>query len=577
MVDTSSGAVSKRDQSVASNRLEADKSVSEQLIDVLSQKALQISDLFRHRSGKVTLAEFHRVLAELECRVPPAEIDALFYDLDPDGSGALELKELEKLLRQGSTAPPPDDQLLAGGAGEIETSSSNKHPLRKGGAGEGSALRFDIDEDSDKSVAEQLRDALASASVRVIDLFNDWDDDQSGTVSRKEFHKAMAELEFNVPKEAIDELFAEWDPDGSGALELKELQKLLRRGSAVRLDTKLQAGAAGKIETSRGNKHAVRKGPAGEGSSIKFDIDEDSDKSVAEQLRDALIENSVRIIDLFNDWDDDHNGKVTRDEFHKAMAQLQFEVPAEAIDVLFAEWDPDGSGALELKELQKLLRRGSAVRLDTKLQAGAAGKIETSRGNKHALRGGPPARKVAPSAPPISPDLPRLSPCPPETPRCDHPRSPARSRLHLPRCAGRAAARRAHGARAARRRVGPAQPRGGQSPAAPPPLARRSWWKVPSTLVDHSAPTLGCLVPPGGLGRSCGARERRLGYEGACRTRRSSPRRAPKVRACPCPPRPGKASCARPPSRTCSAPASACPAPTACRRWQRRRVGGCRR
>ena len=29
----------------------------------------------------------------------------------------------------------------------------------------------------------------------------------------------MAELQFNVPKEAIDELFSEWDPDGSGALE----------------------------------------------------------------------------------------------------------------------------------------------------------------------------------------------------------------------------------------------------------------------------------------------------------------------------------------------------------------------
>ena len=391
-------------------------------------------------------------------------------------------------------------------------------------------MKLDIDEDSDKSVAQQLKEALLKNAVRIVDLFKDWDDDQSGTVTRDEFHKAMAELEFNVPKEAIDELFSQWDPDNSGSLELKELEKILKRGDMTEEEQeaqlKLQAAARGraarkaaadkkkeaeaahqaKLAKARPQQaNAVRKGPAGEGSSIKFDIDEDSDKSVAEQLRDALIENSVRIIDLFNDWDDDHNGKVTRDEFHKAMAQLQFEVPAEAIDVLFAEWDPDGSGALELKELQKLLRRGSAVKLDTKLQAGAAGKIETSRGNKHALRGGPPARKVVPSAPPISPDLPRLSPCPPETARCDAPRSPARSRLHLPRCAGRAAARRAQGARAARRRVGPAQPRGGQGPAAPPPLARRSWWKVPSTLVDHSAPTLGCLVPPGGPGRSCGA------------------------------------------------------------------------
>ena len=40
----------------------------------------------------------------------------------------------------------------------------------------------------------------------------------------------MAELEFNVPKEAIDELFSQWDPDNSGSLELKELVKILKRG-----------------------------------------------------------------------------------------------------------------------------------------------------------------------------------------------------------------------------------------------------------------------------------------------------------------------------------------------------------
>ena len=56
------------------------------------------------------------------------------------------------------------------------------------------------------------------------------------------------------------------------------------------------------------------------------------------------------------------------------------------VDALFTSWDPDGSGALELKELEKLLRRGSSVKLDAKLQAGCAGEIELERGNKAALR-----------------------------------------------------------------------------------------------------------------------------------------------------------------------------------------------
>ena len=112
---------------------------------------------------------------------------------------------------------------------------------------------FDIDEDSDKTVAEQLRDALSKAAVKVIDLFREWggpgrfepqtqfdlrmdsagaapssaDDDDSGTVTRKEFHRAMSEMKFDVPREEIDALFSEWDPDNSGALELKELSRLL--------------------------------------------------------------------------------------------------------------------------------------------------------------------------------------------------------------------------------------------------------------------------------------------------------------------------------------------------------------
>ena len=237
-------------------------------------------------------------------------------------------------------------------------------------------FRFDIDEDSDKSVAEQLRDALIENSVRVVDLFKDWDDDQSGTVSRKEFHKAMDEMQFNVPKEAIDALFSEWDPDNSGALELRELERLLKR--RVQIADNLQAGAMGEIETESKAKHALRKGGAGEGSSLKLDIDEDSDKSVAQQLKEALLKNAVRIVDLFKDWDDDQSGTVTRDEFHKAMAELEFNVPKEAIDELFSQWDPDNSGSLELKELEKILKRGDMTEEEqeaqVKLQAAARGR-----------------------------------------------------------------------------------------------------------------------------------------------------------------------------------------------------------
>ena len=50
---------------------------------------------------------------------------------------------------------------------------------------------LDIDETSDLSYQDQVRDALSKNAVRVIDLFREWDEDGNGTVSKKEFRKAM--------------------------------------------------------------------------------------------------------------------------------------------------------------------------------------------------------------------------------------------------------------------------------------------------------------------------------------------------------------------------------------------------
>lgn len=38
------------------------------------------------------------------------------------------------------------------------------------------------------------------------------------------------------------------------------------------------------------------------------------------------------------------------------MPLLGFDLPVQAIDALFDEYDPDGSGVMDFKELQKMLR-----------------------------------------------------------------------------------------------------------------------------------------------------------------------------------------------------------------------------
>ena len=121
----------------------------------------------------------------------------------------------------------------------------------------------------------QIADALTKNAVRVIDLFREWDDDDSGTVTRKEFHKAMGQFGLDVPPEEVDKLFDEWDPDKSGVLEIKELQPLFKR--RVELDPSLMPGGAGEIELGIDQKYAVRKEKVNKEDATKlqgFDIDE---------------------------------------------------------------------------------------------------------------------------------------------------------------------------------------------------------------------------------------------------------------------------------------------------------------
>ena len=90
-------------------------------------------------------------------------------------------------------------------------------------------------------------------------------------------------------------------------------------------------------------------------SLAKISLDE-AGKPIQEQLKDILVENAVRVIDLFREWDEDGDGTVSKKEFRKAMPMLGLEVPKHEIDALFDSWDPDGSGEITLKELSGVLK-----------------------------------------------------------------------------------------------------------------------------------------------------------------------------------------------------------------------------
>jgi Ca2+-binding EF-hand superfamily protein len=190
-----------------------------------------------------------------------------------------------------------------------------------------------------------LKDALARSVTRVQQLFYAWDEDGSGTVSVHEFKLAVFALGFSdVSSRQIEQIFAELDEDGSGELSYHELDRKLRKFAGIEVQ----------------QRHELRRtagGRRGAALSSSVQLDRSGGKDVAELLREALAANAVRVLDLFRDWDEDGSGLIDRDEFFKAMPTLGIHVSRPEADELFAAFDADGSGNIEYRELDKLLRR----------------------------------------------------------------------------------------------------------------------------------------------------------------------------------------------------------------------------
>lgn len=86
-------------------------------------------------------------------------------------------------------------------------------------------------------------------------------------------------------------------------------------------------------------------------------LDGSSTKSVAEQLKEVLVSNRARVLDLFREWDEDGDGLVTQAEFRAAVKALGYSAVRADVDLLFSQFDKDGSGVLEFGELNSMLRK----------------------------------------------------------------------------------------------------------------------------------------------------------------------------------------------------------------------------
>ena len=386
--DASSRAASKK-LSATPLKLDGDGTIPSQMRRALQSCLSRVLDLFRQfdddASGYIDGPEFVKALAELGFDPDEPSVSALFASFDPDDSGTIEYEELHNLLVRSVQRKPELEPLELKAANRI---ALRKKRVSKVDANLLSGLELcSLDADA---IPGALRKALDERLVRVIDLFRQFDDDSSGLLDASEFAKAMRELGLtDAPPEAIASVFASFDHDESGTIEYRELHAIMKRSLKDRpVLAPLPLRTAHRITLS--TKRVLKANANLLGG---LDLDEAALHSLPGQIKGAMQASLVRVVDLFRQFDDDRDGRISFDEFGKAMGELGLDVLPKALRLLFDEWDPDTSGYIEYEELYTLLRHAKVVE-DAHEDAGRSATAADDRGNG-ARPGVPSAADVA--------------------------------------------------------------------------------------------------------------------------------------------------------------------------------------
>ena len=215
-------------------------SFTEQLRAYLSSNLSRVIDLLREwdedEDGYVDRAEFRKALPALGLAIDRQGADELYDTFDADGSGLITLEELTRQLR----APGEHEHV------EFATSSKNAIELRgelefqekRSKIGGMQALGRDGLQDNDVPLIDQIKQALAGGFGKVMDIFREWDEDGSGTITKKEFRRALPLLGLRLEKKDADDFFDSFDRDLSGEVDYRELHSQLRLRVSDRQSTK---------------------------------------------------------------------------------------------------------------------------------------------------------------------------------------------------------------------------------------------------------------------------------------------------------------------------------------------------
>lgn len=303
-------------------------------------------------------------------------LDSVFVQLDTDNSGSIDKKELrralasvglnkEKAVEFMSLLDPTNGEKVSKSQWTSNMPSELHQAIKSKLNGKGKIEGFRPMVNYDKVFAQIDRDKngkldkeevrkiliLVECPDRTEEVFNKWDADGDGIISKEEFVNGMDKELLQRFAKFLDEdgliqgrwmdtVFSQLDSDNSGFMDMKELKRAL---AALQIPKEKAVGMMAMLD------------PSGKGKISK----ENWKTNMGAELRDAVVGklNERGKIDgfrpmvnydrVFNQIDLDKNGQLDIEEVRKILSIVDC---AERTEEVFAKWDSDGDGMISKDE-----------------------------------------------------------------------------------------------------------------------------------------------------------------------------------------------------------------------------------
>ena len=206
------------------------------MFSLLDDSKFRTIDLFAaldtDRSGTIDQRELHNTLAEMGLSVSKHQTAALFSMLDVDRSGDVTIAEflqrMRKLQLKRRAAAKADARRKV-----IEARKMGKSEVERAAATKARLDEYErlgrVDErprsvNADKALMRIVQH-IEENKLKMVDVFNRMDADDSGFIDKHELQTTMLELGLELSLEEAQEVCSDLDVDGDGTVERAEFFK----------------------------------------------------------------------------------------------------------------------------------------------------------------------------------------------------------------------------------------------------------------------------------------------------------------------------------------------------------------